>query len=124
MRNTITAAVLIVTAGLTLTACGGSSPKPTAPAKPKVSAAVACGDFSSWYLSVGGNVATVKNLSKLQAAVSAAPSGQLYQDLSTLESDVMTTASQGGSLGQAEALMTKTAALAVAQDCQSINPNS
>jgi hypothetical protein len=127
MRSIVAAAVMVAAAGIALAGCG-SSGKPaatsTASAKPKISAATACSDFSHWYLSLDGHVGTTKNLSTLQNAVSAAPSGQLYQDLSTLESDVTTSAAASGSLQSAETDMTITAAAAVEQDCQAVNPAS
>lgn len=43
----------------------------------------------------GGHLDTTKNAATLKKAVSKAPSGLLYQDLSTLQSDVKTTATQG-----------------------------
>lgn len=99
----IISAVLMVVALISLAACGSaSSSASSALAKPKISTATACSDFRHWFLSIDGNVAAVKNLSELQAAVSSAPSGQLYQDLSTLESNVVTTAATSGSLGVSE----------------------
>lgn len=124
MRTTVFLAAAAIAAGLTLTACGGSPAKPSAPAKPKISAAAACNDFDSWYKSTGGKVADAAKLAPLLLATSEAPSGQLYQDLSTLESDVITASKASSALGQAESTMTLEAAYAVAQDCQSINPNS
>jgi hypothetical protein len=67
-----------------------------------ISAAAACKDFQTWYLSLAGNIKTMNNFSTLNRAVSEAPSGQLYQGLSTLESNVRTAAATGGSLGTAE----------------------
>ena len=121
----ITGAVLAAMAALTITACGGSSGSTAATASsPHISASAACHDFATWYLSTGGDPGSGKNDAMLQKAVSEAPSGTLYQDMSTLQSDVQTTASQSGSLGQAEEGMTVSAAYAAGQDCQSVNPNS
>ena len=43
----------------------------------------------------GGHLGTTKNAATLKKAVSKAPSGLLYQDLSTLQSDVQTMTAQG-----------------------------
>lgn len=121
----ITGAVLASMAALTITACGGSSGSTAATdSSPQVSAAAACHNFATWYLSTGGDPGSGKNDAMLQKAASEAPSGTLYHDMSTLQSDVQTTASQSGSLGQAEENMTVSAAYTVEQDCQSVNPNS
>lgn len=127
MRTFICAAI-VGTALVSLAACGSASSSASSasstPAKPKISAATACSDFRHWFLSIGGNVATVKNLSELQAAVSSAPSGQLYQDLSTLESNVVTSAATSGSLGVSEKDLTLSQAQVIEQECEAINPNS
>lgn len=124
MRSTITTAAIIVAAGLATTGCSSSSSSKSTPVKPVISAAAACKDFTNWYIAVGANVTSTKDLNGLNAAVSAAPSGQLYQDLSTFHSDLITTAGAPSSLQTAEWLMTKEAALTVAQYCDSVNPNS
>jgi hypothetical protein len=125
MRSMIIAAATVAAALLALTACASPAKSTAAPpAKPKISAAGACADFDSWYKSTGGKVANAAKLAPLLLATSEAPSGQLYQDLSTLESDVITASKATGSLGQAESTMTLEAAYAVAQDCQSVNPGS
>jgi hypothetical protein len=106
-------------------ACGGSAkPSASATTKPQLSASAACSDFSKWYLSTSGHLADASKLARLLIATSEAPSGQLYQDLSTLESDVITASKASGGLGQAEENMTVSAAYAVEQDCQSVNPAS
>ena len=71
----------------------------------------------------GGHLGTTKNAATLKKAVSKAPSGLLYQDLSTLQSDVQTSAAQGGSLGQAREGITVDA-YAVEQYRLSVNPSS
>jgi hypothetical protein len=117
MRTVFLAAALA--AAVPLTAC--SSPQ----APPVQSAPVACKDFTTWYLDQGGNVLAGKHSSLLSTAVKRAPSGQLYQDLSTLRSDVTTaTVSQSGSMGTGTKLMTVEAAYTVEQDCQAVNPSS
>lgn len=118
----ITLPIFAAAAGcLFLTACGSASHTPTHH-RPRPSAAVACKDFTDWYLAQGGNVGSLKDAAMLGRAVTAAPSGALYRDLSTLESDSLTTASQKGSLHTADVLVTQEAALSVEQHCQSVNP--
>jgi len=100
---------------LALTACGSAAPAHSAPA--------ACRDFRKWFLAENGNVASGRNASLLETAVSEAPSGKLYRDLSTLKSNVSTTsAAQGNGLRAAEKLMTLESAQAVEQDCEAANP--
>jgi hypothetical protein len=103
-----------------LAACGSSHP---APAKPKISSAAACKGFDTWFLAYGTHK-SVKGIGELATAVSQAPSGTLYQDISTLEANVKTAAAMGGQLGQAEFGMVADDAQQVETDCQSINPQS
>ena len=112
-----------VASTVALAACGSGTPDHHAPVH-HISAAAACKDFQSWYLSLAGNIKTMTNISTLTKAVSEAPSGQLYQDLSTLESNVKTAAATGGSLGAAEKNYLQSNAYGVEQDCQSVNPSS
>jgi hypothetical protein len=69
-------------------------------------------------------MADMGKMADLLLAIGEAPSGQLYQDLNTLGSDVIAASKASGSVGQAEQGMTVSAAYAVEQDCQSVNPNS
>jgi hypothetical protein len=113
------------TAALALTAvlagCGG----PAQPAKPAHSAATACRDFQDWYLDQGGNILAGKHSALLGSAVTEAPSGNLYEDMSTLQSDVGTaSAAQGSSLGVGSKGLTISAAYNVEEDCESVNPSS
>jgi hypothetical protein len=68
---------------LAVTACGSAAPAHSAPA--------ACRDFRKWFLAENGNVASGRNASPLETAVSEAPSGKLHRDLSTPKSNVSTT---------------------------------
>ena len=86
----IRAAALSLALAGGLGACGSSSP-------PARSSPPACRDFRSCYLDQGGNVLAGKDPAKLRHALTEAPGGHLYRDLSTLSSDVTTaTAMQGG----------------------------
>ena len=105
-------------------ASGHGSPASSAPAAPRFSAAAACHDFGTWFLGTGGHPATLKGIATLRRAVSEAPSGTLYQDMSTLLANVQTAAGQGGGLGQAEAGIVTVDASQVEQDCQTVNPDS
>ncbi len=105
-------------------ASGHGNPASSAPAAPRFSAAAACHDFGTWFLGTGGEPATLKGIATLRRAVSEAPSGTLYQDMSTLLANVQTAAGQGGGLGQAEAGMVTVDASQVEQDCQTVNPDS
>jgi hypothetical protein len=109
-------AVLVVA----VAACGSSKPAP-----PAHSAAAACRDFQNWYLAQpSGNLASGKDAGTLTNAVHEAPSGGLYSDMNTLQSDVDSTETAGSSLAQPEEDMTVSAAYQVEQDCQSVNPSS
>ena len=89
------------------------------------SAPQACKDFRSWWLAQGGNVVAGKDKTLLARAVDEAPSGHIYRDMSTLESNVSSAvAAQGTSLGISEKTITSETALSVAQDCQSVNISS
>jgi hypothetical protein len=103
--------------GVILSACGTRTPPHSAPQ--------ACKDFRSWWLAQGGNVVAGKDKILLARAVDEAPSGHLYRDMSTLESNVSSAvAAQGTSLGISEKTITSETALSVAQDCQSVNISS
>lgn len=121
----ITAAALVGMAGLPLAGCGGgeATPQPT-PSTHQPSAASACRDFGSWVLANSSNILAGNKRSLLSQAVSEAPSGQLYQDMSTLQSDVNTASAASSDLQSAEKGMSVSAAYAVEQDCQSVNPSS
>jgi hypothetical protein len=116
--------LMFAAAGLAVTAlagCGsGSAPHVS---KPVISAASACKGFDNWFLAHGQSKSAT-GIGELATAVSKAPSGQLYQDMSTLEANVRTAASTGGSLGTAEFGMVANDAEQVEQDCQSVNPGS
>ena len=126
MRTTKPAATAVII--LALAACGSavtsSHPASTAPASPKLSAATACADFRSWYLGTQPDLSDTAKMADLLLATASAPSGPLYQDLSTLESDVITTSKATGSLQQAEENATVLAASQVEQDCETVNPAS
>lgn len=110
-------AAAVAVAALSVTACS------SAPAAPVHSAPAACKNFQHWFLAIGGNVASGKDAKVLAAAVHAAPSGHLYRDLSTLQSDVSTTVgAKGTSLESGSRLMTLVVAQQVESDCQSVNP--
>jgi len=95
----------------------------SAPAVPVHSAPTACKDFRNWFLAIDGNVTSGKDSSTLTAAVHAAPSGALYRDLSTLESNVQSaTAAKGTGLASGERLLALETAQTVESDCQSVNP--
>jgi hypothetical protein len=86
-----------------------------------ISAAVSCRDYQKWVKTLGAdggaaNGASVKDLPDLQAAFSAAPSGQLYADLGNLYSVVKV---EGPWLPDSVQAWNT-----VDADCQSINPNS
>jgi hypothetical protein len=102
-----------------LAACGSS-----APPAPAHSAAKACKDFSVWYLLQGNNVLAGREPSLLATAVSEAPSGTLYHDMSVFKSDVASaTQAEGSPLAVGEKGLTVAAADVVAQDCSSVNPS-
>jgi hypothetical protein len=131
MKRALTACCLLVAAALTLAACGGSAKTATTPSssssKPKLSAAAACADFAKWAAQFppGSSMANAAKVAPLLIATSEAPSGPLYQDLSTLEANVLTAAKATGSLGQAEENMVVVDAANVEnQDCASVNPGS
>jgi hypothetical protein len=97
--------------------------QPIIAAKP--SAAAACKDFNSWLAATGVDVTSGKDGSILASAVKAAPSGNLYQDMSTLQSNVQSaTAAKGSSLFTGERLMALEDAQQVQTDCSSVNPSS
>jgi hypothetical protein len=110
---------------LAASACGGTAKPQATPAAHQPSAASACRDFATWFLANSSNIIG-GNGALLSRAVSEAPSGQLYQDMSTLQSDVTTAAAASTSNGlqSAEKGLTVSAAYGVEQDCQSVNPSS
>ena len=113
---TILAAALAI---LTVVGCSSQS------SPPKPSASTACKDFNSWLTATGVNVTSGKDGSILASAVKAAPSGNLYQDMSTLQSNVQSaTAAKGSSLFTGERLMALEDAQEVQTDCSSVNPSS
>jgi len=117
MRITALSAALVAVS-VPLAACGGGA------GKPAHSASQACKDFSKWWVTQGGNVLAGKDRTLLTEAVSEAPSGHLYRDMSTFRSDVSSaSAAQGSSLATGEKLLTLEAGQAVASDCQSVNPS-
>ena len=117
MRTT-TLSVVLLAASIPLAACGSGSSKPTH------SASQACKDFDKWWTTQDGNVLAGKDRALLTEAVSEAPSGHLYRDMSTFRSDVSSaSAAQGSNLATGEKLLTLEAAQAVTSDCQSVNPN-
>jgi hypothetical protein len=111
---------------LAASACGGTAKPQATPAAHQPSAASACRDFATWFLANSSSNIIGGNGALLSRAVSEAPSGQLYQDMSTLQSDVTTAAAASTSNGlqSAEKGLTVSAAYGVEQDCQSVNPSS
>jgi hypothetical protein len=120
-----TAAGVILTAlsAITIAACGGGSGSAASSSAPHLSAASACSAFASWQKQTQGNPTDWSKRLILLRATSQAPSGQLYADLFTLESDVITSHATGRT-GQAYANLIPSATNTVARDCQSVNPGS
>lgn len=117
MRTTFTASVLASVTTMCIAACSSG------PSAPTHSAPAACRDFRNWFLAIGGNVTSGKDLATLAQAVHEAPSGTLYRDLSTLQSNVQSaTAAKGSTLATGERLLTLESAQTVETDCQSVNP--
>ena len=107
-----------------LTGCGGSTPAPEPAPSHALSAATACSDFAAWYRAAQPDLSDAAKTGDLILAAASAPSGQLYQDLSTLEGNVLTASKATGSLRQAEDGMLVSGAYTVEQDCQNVNPGS
>jgi outer membrane murein-binding lipoprotein Lpp len=124
MRRLSIAMSALAGAALIAGCAGGAKPRPAAPAVHHVSAASACRDFEMWFLANNSNILAGNDGAILHRAVSESPSGQLYEDMNTLRSDVATAAAAQGDLQSAEKGMTVNAAYAVEQDCQSVNPSS
>jgi hypothetical protein len=82
--------------------CSSAAKPPAVPAAHQVPAASACRDFATWFLANGSNILAGNDGSLLSRAASEAPSGQLYQDMSTLQSDVNTASVAQGDLQAAE----------------------
>lgn len=81
--------------------------------------------FQMWFLAQGGSVTAGHDMALLGKAVALSPSGNLYRDMNTFSSDVLSAkGAQGTSLGTGEKLMTLTAAEQVESDCGSVNPSS
>ena len=124
--RTAAGVILTALAAITIAACGGSSGS-TAPAAsisvPPISAASACSDFASWRKQTQGNRTDWSKRTILLLATLQAPSGRLYDDLFTLESDVIT-AHATGRVGKAYENLIPSAVSTVAQDCQSVNPDA
>lgn len=99
------------------------SSAPAAVAKPAISAAAACKDFARWYATTVSGTHLADN-SALAKAVSEAPSGQLYQDMSTVRQNLVYLATLSGGLQQAtRTLVLEQIDNVVTSDCASINPN-
>ena len=118
--------ILTALAAITIAACGGGSRSP-APAVsisvPPISAAAACSGFASWQKQTQGNPTDWNKMALLQFATSQAPRDQLFSDMFTLESDVIT-AHAAGRVGQAYYNMIPSAIATVVRDCQSMNLDS
>jgi hypothetical protein len=118
--------ILTALAAITIAACGGR-PGSAAPAAsisvPPISAAAACSGFASWRKQTQGNPTDWDKRVILLLATSQAPSGRLFDDLFTLESDVITSHA-AGSVGKAYENMIPSAVSTVARDCQSVNLDS
>ena len=69
-------AVAACAAVVPLAGCGSAGPSPSAP--------TACKDFAAWQDAQGGDSFAALDMSELQAARSAAPSGTLRNDISGL----------------------------------------
>ena len=80
---------LTALAAITIAACGGSSGSAASSSAPHLSAASACSAFASWQKQTQGNPTDWGKRVILLRATSQAPSGQLYADLFTLESDAI-----------------------------------
>ena len=116
MNRAFAAPVIVIVAAF-LAGCGGGAPQPH-----RHSAAAACSDLSTWFFAQPGhNVLSGKDGAVLRRAVTEAPSGHLYRDLSTLQSDVASSA-KTGALAVGSKALTETAALNAENDCQSVNP--
>jgi len=74
-------AVAACAAVVPLAGCGSAGPSPSAP--------TACKDFAAWQDAQGGDSFAALDMSELQAAKSAAPSGRLHDDISALQ-DIVT----------------------------------
>ena len=129
MNKTATCALAAATLGLAAACSSGSASaaRSTASAvatKPAISAAAACKDFEAWWITTG-NGSNLQDNALLAKAVSEAPSGQLYQDMSTVRQNVDYTATQTGSLAQSSKdLIITQVDNVVTNDCASVNPNS
>jgi hypothetical protein len=118
------AALVLATAACS---SGSGSPvhstTPAAATKLVISAPQACKDFESWWITTANGNHLLDN-PLLAKAVSEAPSGQLYQDMSTVKQNVDYVATLTSGLQQA----TRTMVLeqvdnVVTSDCAAINPN-
>jgi hypothetical protein len=89
--------------------------------QPAHSAAAACKDFAAYVAANAGQAIVGRDRSLLAKSVAEAPSGHLYADMSTVESDVK---DHAGIPATTAALLTNSAVLQTEQDCQSVNPNS
>ena len=121
MHRQRTAAVAIAAVALAAAACSsGPASHPAAPAAsaasaaPRVSAAAACRDFTAWWAGTHDGTHVTDGL-VLHRAVSEAPSGQLYGDMSAVE-----TVLKNGMAGSVNAL----ALQVVNGDCAAVNPAS
>jgi hypothetical protein len=121
--RTAAGVILTALAAIAVAACGGSSGSTASTSVPHLSAASACSTFASWRQQTQGNPTDWGKRVILLLATSQAPSGQLYADLFTLESYVITSHATGRT-GQAYANLIPSATHTVARDCQSVNPGS
>jgi len=116
--------ILTALAAITIAACGGGSGS-AAPASsssfsfsvPPISAAAACSGFASWQKQTQGDPTDWNKMAILKFATSQAPRGQLFSDMFTLETDVVTSHATG-SVGQEYENMIPSAVSAVARDCR------
>jgi hypothetical protein len=126
-----TAACALGAAALSLVAACSSGSASTAHStgsavatKPAISASAACKDFEAWWITTV-NGSNLQDNALLVKAVSEAPSGQLYQDMSTVRQNVDYTATLTGSLAQSSKdLVITQVDNVVTNDCGSVNPNS
>jgi hypothetical protein len=132
MKRSALLAVFPVAAVLALVACGGGGTTTTTASKSEQATAAACQEFDKWMAQFplgSTSMADPTKAALLKVAVAEAPSGSsLYQDLSNLESNVLTaspeTRAPGSSDQYEDELIVDVAANIQQTDCASVNPGS
>jgi hypothetical protein len=130
MKRSAILAIFPVAAVLTLAACGGGTT--TTASKAEQATAAACSAFSKWVAQFPPGSTFMADPAKaallMVAVAEATPGGFLYQDLSNLESSVLTASKETGapgSLDQAEDDLVVSVAANIKQtDCADVNPGS